>query len=94
MKAAPFLTQGLSILVRNGQSTSFWFDTWIDDEPLFRSLTRDITLPELYSGVCDYWIPSQGWDWSKLVGSLPPRVKNKLAAFIVCEDSSMEDEIC
>ena len=27
MKAAPFLTQGLSILVRNGQSTSFWFDT-------------------------------------------------------------------
>ena len=94
MKATPFLTQGLSILVQNGQSTSFWFYTWIDDEPLFQSLTRDITLLELYSQVCDYWIPSQGWGLSKLVGSLPPRVKNKLAAFILCEDSSMEDEIC
>ena len=35
-----------------------------------------------------------GINLSKLVGSLPPRVKNKLVAFILCEDSSMEDEIC
>ena len=28
------------------------------------------------------------------MGFLLPRVKNKLAAFILCEDSSMEDEIC
>ena len=28
------------------------------------------------------------------MGYFPPRVKNKLVALILCEDSSMKDEIC
>lgn len=42
----------------------------------------------------DYWIPGEGWNWQDLEGLLPLETENKLAAYTLLEDGSVEDSCC
>lgn len=82
---------GLSRIVRNGNTTRFWMDTWIGDKPLFEVMQNPVSLPELYAAVSEYWVEGRGWNWNMLHNLIPVEVTNKLASFVLSPVSEEED---
>lgn len=64
------------------------------EEPLKNVLIKAITTEEEIKNVKDYWIPGEGWNLQDLEGLLPFETENKLAAYILLEDESVEDSCC
>ena len=54
----------------------------------------EISLPDMYKKVYDYWIQGIGWNLEVLEGLLPPHIIHKLSAFILHEKEGMNDGIC
>ncbi|XP_075508178.1 uncharacterized protein LOC142545090 [Primulina tabacum] len=93
-KAMQTLEQGKRSVVRNGKSTSFWMDKWLENEPLNSYLLKDIEAKERNKSVFDYWIRGEGWNWGDLGGKIPTHVEDKLAACILSEEEDAGDRIC
>lgn len=81
------ITQGRNIIERgaiwqvgDGRSIEFWSNGWVTEEPL--GLHHDITIPEdlYHAKVCDFILPTQSWDFSKLQTFLPEHILNKICA--------------
>lgn len=92
MHVRPHLDERLIRLVRNGRTTKFWMDRWITQSPLHAQMCRNVSLPELYSSVADYWREGIGWDWSRINELLPDAAKQKLASYLLMEEGNSPDE--
>ncbi|XP_019163602.1 PREDICTED: uncharacterized protein LOC109159944 [Ipomoea nil] len=93
LQSLPFVRKGLKWHVRNGVSTRFWLDIWLDDRPLLECITAQIAPSSLNNYVTDYWIPDEGWNWDLLDQLLPVSLLNKLSTFILQQDSLLNDQI-
>ncbi|XVF52676.1 hypothetical protein PTKIN_Ptkin05aG0037300 [Pterospermum kingtungense] len=94
IKAAPILLKGVQLLVGNGQSTAFWLDHWLFNEPMVNFLVRDIDIVDKHRMVCEYWLENEGWNWNLLDGLLPNAVLDKLAAVVLRDDVDCVDGYC
>lgn len=65
-----FLT-GVGRKVRDGHTTRFWVDMWLPLEHPLRYYVVDTTGLELEAKVCEFTLPSGGWDYSKWDYLLP-----------------------
>lgn len=90
--ASPFLEAGTVRSVRNGESTRFWMDRWLTPYPLRKLLNTPLSLPVLYAPVNEYWEEGRGWKWDRLRDLLPSEILQKLAAYVLSDDTRKEDE--
>ncbi|XP_073046080.1 uncharacterized protein [Primulina eburnea] len=93
-KIMQYVEKGTKQVARNGTSTYFWTDKWIEKSPLYTFLLKSIDQADIQKKVHDYWIKGEGWDWGALSGLLPIDVENTLAAYILSEDQAIEDIRC
>ncbi|XP_031111969.1 uncharacterized protein LOC116015942 [Ipomoea triloba] len=92
LRAVPILVQGTRKLVRNGNKTAFWRDTWLEDRPLYQLATSLVPWNELDRPVSHYWNANTGWQWEALNQMLPEEVLSRLAARMLHEGQNMDDE--
>ncbi|XP_073051702.1 uncharacterized protein [Primulina eburnea] len=93
-KIMQYVEKMTKFVARNGTSTYFWTDKWIENAPLCTFLLKSIDQADIQKTVHNYWIKGEGWDWGALSGLLPTDVKNTLAAYILSEDQAIEDNRC
>ncbi|XP_031103479.1 uncharacterized protein LOC116007017 [Ipomoea triloba] len=67
LAARHIVKKGKICLVRNGKTTKFWMDKWIDSHPLRVYLCSQLSLPELYATADEYWDDGHDWKWDKLL---------------------------
>ena len=69
--ACPLINKGLKAKVYNRKETLFWGDKWLGDSPLLGFALTNISFPESYKCVKDYWNHELGWGWNVLHSLLP-----------------------
>lgn len=80
------LQEGMGKIVHNGETTYFWLDKWIGDEPLALASLDMIDPLELEKSVADYW-SIDGWDWSYLGNLLPPAKLQELSQITLISEA-------
>ena len=53
---------------------------------------RDISSPDSFRSVHDYWIENRGWNWDLLHVLFPYHVETQLSAFLICNDRGSSDD--
>lgn len=92
-KVAPIIKEGLRMDVKNGRSTLFWRDAWLEASPLQYSLLRQIDEKELQAKVVDFWDDTSGWKEEELRDLLPTVTLNKLHSRILSSDMEDRDRL-
>lgn len=76
-----------------GNTVQFWNHRWIPNlmEPFSKVATQQI--PEyLFFKTVDYFVGSDGWDWSKFQHLLPSEVLDLIVAIMPPDNAQAKDE--
>lgn len=84
---------GVGKLVRNGVSTLFWLDRWVDSMPLQNVVVWPVPHQWLSRSVDSYQVEVSGWNWQELEFLLPHSTLLKLASIAVCSREDAHDLI-
>lgn len=90
---AVHIYEGARVAVNNGISTLFWDHKCVGDHTL-RSLAIGAIPPEIEGAtVSEMWDNNLGWKWENFADLLPGDSLQRIEAYIVQPDSSIEDPI-
>lgn len=72
--------EGIGREVKNGETTLFWLDRWLNFTPLAIAATGIIPPEERMKNVAEYW-DEGGWSWNLLAPLLPPDLMQEVARY-------------
>lgn len=92
VEGSHLLSKGIRSTIGNGQTTLFWFHSWLDDRPLIDLAIASVP-PEIgRATVVEMWSNS-GWIWNLIEDLLPLDIRLKMAAIRVDTRPNADDKL-